>query len=185
MLKKIVTVVALIVCGLCFADGFDYETLKNPPANIQFIDYKDGDVCYMPKERMIIPSLSKIDFMFFPNIIRISGNHKCQIRFASSVGHATEFFIKFKSGNIVKLDIKPKTFSSKDGNTVFYFIVCELSLQKYIDYFVKDMPTAIRVKIPQLGESVFEINVDAPWKKSFDAMKPFFKLDNEVQVQFR
>ena len=47
------------------------------------------------------------------------------------------------------------------------------------------MPTAIRVKIPQLGESVFEINVDAPWKKSFDAMKPFFKLDNAVQVQFR
>ena len=93
--------------------------------------------------------------------------------------------IKFKSGNIVKLDIKPKTFSSKDGNTVFYFIVCELSLQKYIDYFVKDMPTAIRVKIPQLGKSVFEINVDAPWKKSFDAMKPFFKLDNEVQVKFQ
>ena len=185
MKKFLTTIWATFTCCLCFADRLNCETLKNPPANIQFIDYKDGDVCYMPKERMIIPSLSKIDFMFFSNIIRISGKHKYQIRFASSVGYATEFFIKFKSGSIVKLDIKPKTFSSKDGNVIFYFIVCELSLQKYIDYFVKDMPTAIRVKIPQLGKSVFEINVDAPWKKSFDAMKPFFKLDNEVQVKFQ
>lgn len=185
MKKLFISLLALLVCSLCFADGFNYETLKNPPANIQFIDYKDGNVCYMHKARMIVPSLSRVDFMLFPNIIRISGQHKCQIRFASSIGYASEFSIKFKTGKIVKLNIKPKTFSSKDGNIVFYFIVCELPLQEYINYFVKDMPVAIRVKIPALDKSTCEITIDEPWRKSFDAMKPFFKLDNEVQVQFR
>ena len=42
MKKLFISLSALFVCSLCFADDFNYELLKNPSKEIAVIDFKDG-----------------------------------------------------------------------------------------------------------------------------------------------
>ena len=84
----------------------------------------------------------------------------------------------------MKFILSRKGFDSKYGETNFHFVYSSLPLQDYINYFVKDMPVAIKFK-KEGSKQIFQLDFHEGWKKSFDLMKPFFKLDNEVQVQFR
>ena len=184
MLKKIVTIAALFVCCLCFADGFDHEALKNPSKEIAIIDFKDGDIALEPLHKTIVTDVNDAKFFIFPYIIRLNGKYNCQIRFGTSACFVTDLFLVFKSGKEIKVTLRPKRFDSKYGETNFHFVYSSLPLQDYINYFVKDMPVAIKFK-KEGSEQIFRMNFHEGWKKSFDLMKPFFKLDNEVQVQFR
>lgn len=182
MLKKIVICISLISCFLCFADDFNYELLKNPPANIQFIDYKDGDVCYVPK-KVIYTETSNIGTVsMYPRIMRLSGKLKIQVLFISDKGHAKKIYIKHK-GNFVELKITAPN-KNPDKDKIFW-VRCEIPIDEYIEYFIKNFPSDLRFNVPQISKFTLETDIPEGWKKSFDAMKPFFKLDNEVQVQFR
>ena len=96
----------------------------------------------------------------------------------------TDLFLVFKSGKEIKITLRPKRFDEQYGETKFHFVYSALQLQDYINYFVKDMPVAVKFK-KEGSELIFRMNFHKGWKKSFDLMKPFFKLDKEVQVQFR
>ena len=186
MLKKIVICIALISCCFCFADDFNYELLKNPSKEIAVIDFKDGsgDIGLEPLHKTIITDVNDAKFFIFPYIIRLNGKYNCQIRFGTSACFVTDLFLVFKSGKEIKVTLRPKRFDSKYGETNFHFVYSSLPLQDYINYFVKDMPVAIKFK-KEGSEQIFRMNFHEGWKKSFDAMKPFFKLDKEVQMQFR
>ena len=182
MLKKIFACAALISCYLCLADGFNYETLKNPPSNIQFIDYKDGDVCYLPKQVVYTETSNIGTVSMHPRIIRLSGKLKVQIIFISDKGHAKKIYIKHK-GNFVELKITAPN-KNPDKDKIFW-VRCEIPIDEYIEYFIKNFPSDLRFNVPQISKFTLETDIPNGWKKSFDAMKPFFNLDNEVQMQFR
>ena len=184
MKKLFISLSALFVCSLCFADGFNYETLKNPPANIQFIDYKDGDVCYLPKQVVYTETSNIGTVSMHPRIIRLSGKLKVQIIFISDKGHAKKIYIKHK-GIFVELKIAGVRESPLKRLGKMYWVICELPIEKYVEYFIKNFPSDLRFNVPQISKFTLETDIPKSWKKSFDAMKPFFKLDNEVQVQFR
>ena len=184
MLKKIVTIAALFFCCICFADGFNQEALKNPPANIQFIDYKDGDVCYIPKAVIYTETSNIGTLSMYPRIIRLSGVLKIQILFISDKGHAKKIYIKHK-GNFVELKIAGVRESPHKRLGKIYWVICELPIEKYVEYFIKNFPPDLRFNVPQIDKSTLEVEIPKDWKDSFDAMKPFFKLDNEVQIRFQ
>ena len=184
MLKKIVICIALISCFLCFADDFNYELLKNPPANIEFIDYQDGDVCYIPK-KVIYTETSNIGTVsMYPRIIRLAGKLKIQIIFISDKGHANKIYIKHK-GNFVELKITGVRESPHKRLEKILWVICEVTFNEYVEYFIKNFPSDLRFNVPQISKFTLETDIPEGWKKSFDAMKPFFKLDNEVQIKFQ
>ena len=186
MLKKIVICTALISCFLCFADDFNYETLKNPSKEIAVIDFKDGsgDIGLEPLHKTLFEDHSNAKYFIFPYIIRLSGKYFCQIRFGTSQCLVTDLFLVFKSGKEIKITLRSKRFDDQYGETKFHFVYSSLPLQDYINYFIKDMPIAIKFKKKDSSQ-VFLLDFLEGWKKSFNLMKPFFKLDNEVQVKFQ
>ncbi|MBO5838090.1 MAG: hypothetical protein J6R06_00245 [Bacteroidales bacterium] len=184
MLKKIVVCIALISCFLCFADDFNYELLKNPSKEIGVTNFKSGNIGLEPLHKTIITDFNNEKYFIFPYIIRFDGKYYCQIRFGILQCLITDLFIVFKSGKEIKITLRPKRFDEQYGETNFHFVYSTLPLQDYINYFVKDMPVAIKFK-KEGSKQIFRMNFHEGWKKSFDLMKPFFKLDNEVQVQFR
>ena len=184
-MKKILTTIwATFTCCLCFADGFNYETLKNPPANIQFIDYQDGDVCYVPK-KVIYTETSNIGTVsMYPRIMRLSGKLKIQVLFISDKGHAKKIYIKHK-GNFVELKITGVRESPHKRLEKILWVICEVTFNEYVEYFIKNFPSDLRFNVPQISKFTLETDIPEDWKKSFDTIKPFFKLDNEVQVKFQ
>ena len=185
-MKKIFAIVSLFVCCLCFADGFNYEVLKKPSKEIAVIELKggSGNIGLEPLPKTIITDFNNEEYFIFPYIIRLNGKYNCQIRFGTSACFVTDLFLVFKSGKEIKVTLRPKRYDDQYGETKFHFVYSALPLQDYINYFVKDMPVAIKFK-KEGSKQIFQLDFHEGWKKSFDLMKPFFKLDNEVQVQFR
>ena len=184
MLKKIVVCIALISCFLCFAGDFNYELLKNPPKEIGITNFEGGIIGLEPLHKTIITDFNNEKYFIFPYIIRLNGKYNCQIRFGTSACFVTDLFLVFKSGKEIKITLRSKRFDDQYGETKFHFVYSYLSLQDYINYFIKDMPVAIKFK-KEGSKQIFRMNFHEGWKESFDLMKPFFTLDNEVQVQFR
>ena len=183
MLKKIVICIALISCFLCFADDFNYETLKNPPKEVDCFDWQDGtsDLGWIPH------SLTKIDagkngiFYCYPRIVRLSGKYKCQIRIHSSINYPKEIMFKYITGKTFVVPVKSKG-TEKHNYGISFYVTCELSSKVFVTNFIKEKPSHIVLNI---DSNKYELSFFDGWKKSFDLMKPFFKLDNAVQVQFR
>ena len=75
-------------------------------------------------------------------------------------------FIVFKSGKEIKITLRPKRFDEQYGETNFHFVYSTLPLQDYINYFVKDMPVAIKFK-KEGSKQIFRMNFHEGWKKSF------------------
>ena len=187
MLKKIFVCVALITCCTCFAGGFNFETLKNPPSNILHVKTDSGSLIWMSKKyySVKLPQYNCMVF-FLSRIIQKDGKPSCQVIFSNNREPISELFIKFKNGKTIPICKLKSDIVQEDDNQNYYRFVGELSVQEYIDCFVKKMPATILFKMPKTStDSKLEILMDKNWINSFNDMKPFFKLDNEVQVQFR
>ena len=187
MLKKIFVYAALIACCTCFAGGFNYETLKNPPANIFHAKTDSGSLVWMSKKyySVRLPQYNCMVF-FLSRIIQKDGKASCQIIFSNNREPISELFIKFKEGKIIPIRNLKSDIVQEDDNQNYYRFVGNISVQEYIDYFVKNMPVAILFKMPKTSsDSKLEILMDKNWANAFNDMKPFFKLDNEVQVKFQ
>ena len=104
MLKKIFVCVALITCCACFADGFNYEALKNPPANILHVKTDSGSLIWMSKKyySVKLPQYNCMVF-FLSRIIQKDGKASCQIMFSNNREPISELFIKFKDGKATEV----------------------------------------------------------------------------------
>ena len=188
MLKKIFAFIALWICIGVLGYELNPNALKNPPAFIEFIDYQDGDVCYLPKSITYIKLKNIGEITFHSRIIRLSGTHKFQIIFVSSKGHAKKFFVENK-GKFVELKINSaRTKTASENSGVLYWVICEISAEQYSKLFIDSVPKKIRFYVPQISENILELNVLDEWKTNFQEMKSLFTIKqktNEVQVKFQ
>lgn len=142
MKKLFISLLALLVCSLCFADGFNNEALKNPPKSIKHeikqatgshFWYSNPLHSYQVKEY-------KCEVAFFSRIVqKTNGIRLCQIIFENNKAEIKEIHIKFKDGRIVSISTKNSGIYKDENGIDHYYFTGELPLQKYIDYFVKDM----------------------------------------------
>ena len=185
MLKKIVTVIALISCCLCFADGFNYEALKNPPKGIKVDRFDDGDIIWrINKIIAVIPEEIKTEFYVGPRILKDKGKLFIQILFWNDKGITERLSFTTTDGKKITIPIK-KNDTFEEGGKTFFRFVGELPLNQYIDFFVKTSPRFVEFKVPKIHSNAIQAELTDNWKQSFELFKQFFKLDNEVQVQFR
>ena len=185
MLKKIFTIAALFFCCICFADGFNYEALKNPPPEIKVIKYDDGDIIWrIEKIINIIPPEIKTEFYVGPRIFQDRGALRIQILFWNDKGVIDKLSFTTTDGKKITIPIK-KNDTFEERGKVFFRAVGELPLNQYIDYFVKTSPRFVEFKVPKIHSNAIQAELTDNWKQSFELFKKFFKLDNEVQVQFR
>ena len=185
MLKKIFACVALIACCTCFADGFNYETLKNPPQGIKVVKYDDGDIIWrIEKIINIIPPEIKTEFYVGPRIFQDRGTLRIQILFWNDKGVIEKLSFTTTDGKKITIPIK-KNDTFEERGKVFFIAAGELTLNQYIDYFVKTSPRFVEFKIPKVDSKTLQAELTDNWKQSFELFKKFFKLDNEVQVKFQ
>ena len=188
-MKKIFSVAAILwVCVEVFGYELNPNALKNPLSFIKFIDYQDGDVCYLPKNVTYTNIKNVGTVTFHSRVIRLSGTHKFQIIFASNKGHAKKLFVE-NEGKFIELkidDTRTNPPSKKFG--VLYWIICEISAEQYSKLFIDSVPKKIRFYVPQISENILELNVLDEWKTNFQEMKSLFTIKqktNEVQVTFQ
>ncbi len=185
MKRLLVTIVALFVCCLCFADGFNYEALKKPPKGIKVVRFDDGDIIWrINKIIAVIPEEIKTEFYVGPRILKDKGKLFIQILFWNDKGITERLSFTTTDGKKITIPIK-KNDTFEEGGKTFFRFVGELPLNQYIDFFVKTSPRFVEFKIPKVDSKTLQAELTDNWKQSFELFKKFFKLDNEVQVQFR
>ena len=187
-MKKIFIVVYLLICCLCFADGFNNEALKNPPKSIKHeikqttgshFWYSNPLHSYQVKEY-------KCEVAFFSRIVqKTNGIRLCQIIFENNKSEIEGIQIKFKDGRIVSIPKKNAGVYNDENGVAHYYFTGELPVQQYVDYFVKDMPQYVLASIPKFFNGKIELPIQDKWLQAFLNMKILFSISNEVQVQFR
>ena len=185
MKRLLVTIFALAVCCICFANGFNQESLKNPPKGFDVVKYNDGDIIWRPTLFVhVIPSEIKTDIYLGPRIFQDRGRLRIQIQFWNDKGVTERLSFTTIDRKKIAIPIK-KNDSIEVRNKKYFRTIGELPLNQYIDYFVKTSPRFVEFKVPKIHSNVIQAELTDNWKQSFELFKKFFKLDNEVQVQFR
>ena len=185
MKKLFISLLALFVCSLCFANGFNQESLKNPPKGIKVARFDDGDIIWrINKIIAVIPEEIKTEFYVGPRIFQDRGTLRIQILFWNDKGITERLSFTTTDGKKITIPIK-KNDTFEEGGKTFFRFVGELPLNQYIDYFVKTSPRFVEFKVPKIHSNVIQAELTDNWKQSFELFKQFFKLDKEVQVQFR
>ena len=185
MLKKIVTVIALSACYLCFANGFNQESLKNPPPGFDVVKYDDGDIIWRPTLFVhVIPPEIKTDLYLGPRIFQDRGRLRIQIQFWNDKGVTERLSFTTIDRKKIAIPIK-KNDIIEVRNKKYFRTIGELPLNQYIDYFVKTSPRFVEFKIPKVDSKTLQAELTENWKQLFELFKQFFKLDNEVQVKFQ
>ena len=185
MLKKIFVCIALAVCCICFANGFNQESLKNPPKGFDVVKYSDGDIIWRPTLFVrVIPPEIKTELYLGPRIFQDRGRLRIQIQFWNDKGTTERLSFTTINGNKIVVPIV-KNDIIEVRNKKFFRAIGELPLNKYIDYFVKTSPQFVEFKVPKIHPNTIQAELTDNWKQSFELFKQFFKLDNEVQVKFQ
>lgn len=187
-MKKIFIVVILLACCICFAGEFNQGLLKNPPQNIVVNCFDDGDVLFYPKASAeAIYSDLNLTISIGPRILKVASKNITQIVFFCNAEYPAKIIFKYPSTTYTfELPLKNarrNTFFVKGQK--FYRLVLDLNTSSYIKNFIHKVPNYYQVKLPSLDRNTLEFPIIKEWQDAFDAMKPFFKLDNAVQVQFR
>lgn len=188
MLKKIFTFIALLICSLCFADGFNCEALENPPASIRHEIKRATGSHFWYSNPLHSYQLQeyKCEVAFFSRIIqKTNGTRLCQIVFENNKAEIKEIHIKFKDGKIVSIPKKNAGVYKDEKGVEHYYFTGELPVQQYINYFVKDMPQFVLASIPKLFNGKIELPIQKEWLQAFSNMKILFVISNEVQIRFQ
>lgn len=177
-MKKIVCLSTLIFSALCFGHSFNESAFNQEHEGVRKHLFETGQIQYGLKEDSLFDCGKKIGQVAVSLRIFIENSErKIQIFFYSKNYQVEELFFLFDNQKIKidcfkrdKIGIVPKEYFRFVGN---------ISLDDYVEYFVKKKPSYVRFTMPEYSNKTFEVEILPDWQKNFDRMKVFFKVDPE------
>ena len=183
MKKLLLITFACIFSSLCLADDFNWQVMKNPPADIKSHWSNAGNATWTPKNLKTY-FFEKYNMTIFltTRILLKNGKTTIQIIFANDKAKIDKLGFTYKSDNkMFEIPVVKNNIIKKNGK-LFYQAIGEILHSEYIKRFILSYPEFVYFRAPTLIKSP-KVSMNGiqcyEWEAAFTTMKPLFNIKSE------
>lgn len=183
MKKLLLITFACIFSSLCLADDFNWQVMKNPPADIKSHWSNAGNTSWTPKNfKTYFFEKYNMTIFLTTRILLKNGKTTIQIIFANDKAKIDKLGFTYKSDNkMFEIPIVKNNIIKKNGK-LFYQAIGEILHSEYIKRFILSYPEFVYFRAPTLIKSP-KVSMNGiqcyEWEAAFTTMKPLFNIKSE------